>query len=94
MITKQLTWSALVSAAVSALAITSVAGILFAADTDATKERGGTDDRTSVETPNRRAPETDYGKIDERRVQLETDRAMEQSSRALRELTKERGKDD
>ena len=92
MITKQLTWSALVSAAVSALAITSTAGIVFAADADATKERGR-------ETPNRPAPETDYGKIDEgkideKRVQVQTDQAIERSSRALRELTKERGRDD
>ena len=96
MITKQFPWSALVSAAVSALAITSIVGIVVAADADATKERGPAYDRAPVEQPDRSVPETDSSKIDELRVrvQLQTDRAMEQSSRALRESTKERAKDD
>lgn len=84
-----------VSLAVGVLAITSVAGIVSAGETDAMKER----DRTLIEKPlDAPAQETDSQTTKDVRLQMprglrvETDEAMERSSRALREMTTERGK--
>ena len=84
-----------VSLAVGVLAITSVAGIVSAGETDAMKEH----DRTLIEKPlDAPAQETDSQTTKDVRLQMprglrvETDEAMERSSRALREVTTERGK--
>jgi hypothetical protein len=86
-----------VSLALGVLAITSVAGIVSAGEADATKER----DRTTIEKPlDAPAHDTESRTTTDVRLQMprglrvETDEAMERSSRALREVTTERGKKD
>src|SRR5262245_32706882 len=90
-------WTDFVSVAVSVVAIAGVAGIVSADEADATKEHNRKLIERRLDPPR---PETDDSKLEEfrlqklRRLQLQTDQAMEQSSRALRELTKEGGKQD
>ena len=86
-----------VSLAVGVLALTSVAGIVSAGEADATKEG----DRRTIEKPlDAPAQDTDSRTTTDVRLQMprglrvETDEAMERSSRALREVTTERGKKD
>jgi hypothetical protein len=90
-----------VSLAVGVLAITSVAGIVSAGEADAMKERDAIKDRDRklIEKPlDAPAQETDSQTTKDVRLQMpgglrvETDEAMERSSRALREVTTERGK--
>jgi len=86
-----------VSLALGVLALTSVAGIVSAGETDATKEG----DRATIEKPlDAPAPDTDSRTTTDVRLQMprglrvETDEAMERSSRALREVTTDRRKKD
>jgi len=86
-----------VSLAVGVLALTSLAGIVSAGEADATKEG----DRRTIEKPlDAPAQDTDSRTTTDVRLQMprglrvETDEAVERSSRALREVTTERGTKD
>ena len=90
-----------VSLAVSVLAIVSLAGVVSAGEADAMKERDRAEHDRLTERPlDASAQDMDARRTEEFRVQiprglrLETDQAMEQSSRALREATTQRGKKD
>jgi len=75
----------------AALSITGVAGIISADEADTTTEQN----RRVVER-HAQTPETDDRHVEEHKVQtpwlhLQTDRAMEQSSKVLEQLTGEKG---
>ena len=89
--------SRLVSVAVSALSITIAAGIVSADEADVTTEQN----RSVVQRP--RPPQTPTSDTDSRneeayelqmpRVLLKTDQAMEESSRVLEQLTRDKAKE-
>jgi hypothetical protein len=95
MLTNNLTRSRLVSVAVSALSITIAAGIVSADEADVATEQN----RSVVQRP----PQTPTSDTDSRneesyelqmpRVLLQTDQAMEQSSRVLEQLTRDNAKE-
>jgi len=88
-------WSAFISVAVSVLSITAVAGIVAAEEPDAMKRHNDkVSEERRLDVP---APQTEYRNIAEYKAQtppqrLQTDRAMEQASRALDEMTRSQGR--
>ena len=95
MLTNNVMRSRLVSVALSALSITIAAGIVLADEADVTTEQN----RSVVQRP----PQTPTSDTDSRneeayelqmpRVLLKTDEAMEESSRVLEQLTKDKAKE-
>jgi uncharacterized caspase-like protein len=77
----------------AALSITGVAGIISADEADTTREQNRRVVERHVQT---RTSETDDRRVEEHKVQtpwlhLQTDRAMEQSSKVLEQVTGEKG---
>lgn len=89
MLTKHRARSGFVSLVVGVLCIARVTGPVAAGEADAAKEH-------NIQAP---ASDTDYSNVEEYKLQtprpqLQTDQAMEQSSKALQEAIKQPRKDD
>jgi hypothetical protein len=94
-LTNNVTRSRLVSLAVSALSITIAAGIVSAEEADVTAEqnRNVVERRVQSPTSDTDSRNGDAYEVQMPRLLLQTDPAMEQSSRALEQSTREKAKE-